>query len=105
MQICIDVLEEFKEEHPDFIGSKFIYAPKKTTNPEIIDKYFANIINLRERFPDYMVGFDLVAQEDITPPISEFAKKILELPQNISLFFHAGETNWYGKLDENMVSD
>lgn len=104
IQICIDVIEKFKEEHPDFIGLKFIYAPRKTKPAAELEKYFKKVVELQQEYPDYMVGFDLVAQEDVSPSIASFAERILKLPHNISLFFHAGETNWYGSTDENLVS-
>lgn len=50
------------------------------------------------------MGFDLVAQEDNGRPLIDFAESILKLPQDFRLFFHAGETNWNGVTDDNLVS-
>lgn len=51
-----------------------------------------------------MIGFDLVAQEDTGRPLIDFAEQILQLPKGIKFFFHAGETNWNGVTDDNLVS-
>lgn len=99
-----ETLVEFKQEHPDFIGSKLIYAPRKSSKVDVVERNFKTAIKLHQAFPDFVAGFDLVGQEDIAPPIIDFAERTIALPKNISLFFHAGETNWYGTVDVNLVS-
>lgn len=103
MKIYVDALNEFKQENPSFIDGKFIYAPLKTLPNATIATYFEIIRRLHERFPNDLAGFDLVAQEDISPPLESFAEEILKLPDDIKFFFHAGETNWFGSIDENLV--
>lgn len=103
MQIYYDALNEFKEEHPDFIGSKFIYAPIKAVPNDTALEYFNDVRKLHSKFPDFLAGFDLVGQEDTSPKISDFAENLLALPEDIHFFLHAGETNWYGSIDENLV--
>lgn len=104
MQMYYESLQEFKQEHPDFIGSKFIYAPPKLVPDEMIGKYFKTVAKLNDAFPTFMAGFDLVGEEDKSPSIQSFAERLLALPNNISFFFHAGETKWFGSVDENLVS-
>ena len=50
--------------------------------------------------PKFFIGFDLVGQEDLGNPLIYFAKELLEAKNRSGLeyFFHAGETNWQGKL-------
>lgn len=105
MQLYYDALQEFKQEYPDFIGSKFIYAPLKIAPDNVVEKYFQTVVKLNEAFPDFLAGFDLVGQEDVSPSITRFAERALKLPENITFFFHAGETNWFGSVDENLVSE
>lgn len=104
MRIYVEALDEFKRGNPTFIGSKFIYAPMKAAKTETINGYFKIVRHLYEKFPEFLAGFDLVGQEDTSPSLLAFAENILELPSEISLFFHAGETNWFGSVDENLVS-
>lgn len=104
MEIYIEALNEFKLENPDFIGSKFIYAPLKNAPNATVEKYFEVVKRLHKRFPHFLAGFDLVGQEDTSTDLLSFAGRLLDLPEDIKLFLHAGETNWNGGTDENMVS-
>lgn len=105
LSLLIDALDEFKSENPSFIGSRVIYAPNKGVTNETAATYFQIVRRLHAKFPQYMVGFDLVGQEDTAPTLMAFAEHILQLPDDIKFFFHAGETNWFGKTDENLVID
>lgn len=99
----ITALDEFKRENPSFIGSKFIFDGNKMDAPETIANYFGTVQHLRAKFPHFVAGFDLSNLEDKSPRLITFAKRILQLPDDIQLFLHAGETNWFGGTDENLV--
>lgn len=103
MAIYVEALDEFKRENPSFIGSKFIYAPIKQVSNETAANYFDVVLRLHAKFPHFLAGFDLVGQEDTAPGLVSFAQHILQLPADINFFFHAGETNWFGSVDENLV--
>lgn len=105
MEIYIEALNEFKHENPSFIGSKFIYAPIKEVPNETAATYFDIVRRLHTKYPQFLAGFDLVGQEDTSPGLVSFAEHILALPDDIRFFFHAGETNWFGSIDENLVID
>ncbi|XP_031624714.1 adenosine deaminase AGSA-like [Contarinia nasturtii] len=98
------VLVEFKRKNPLFIGYKIIYAPGKykVANETIAQQYFDLARQSHEKYPHILRGFDLVGQEDRTPGLLLVAKQILQLPADLNLFFHAGETNWFGSVDENL---
>jgi len=51
------------------------------------------IISFRKTFPEFVVGFDLVGQEDKGRPLYEQLPALKELPPNSRLFLHAGETS------------
>jgi adenosine deaminase CECR1 len=54
-------------------------------------------------YPNVVIGFDLVGQEDKGRPLKEFAEKLLTLGKETHFFFHAGETNWNGQeTDQNL---
>lgn len=61
----VNITEEFKREHPLFIGTKLIYSKPKDVPFEEIANYFEVFRGLHEKFPEFVVGFDLVAQEVI----------------------------------------
>lgn len=60
----VDVLKEFKAAHPDFVGSKFIYAPIRAVDDTTFESYLPIMLKLLNNFPDFIAGFDLVGQED-----------------------------------------
>ncbi|XP_055629266.1 adenosine deaminase AGSA-like [Toxorhynchites rutilus septentrionalis] len=103
VQIYYDISENFKKTHPDFIGVKFIYAPHRIVNDEVFDGYLEIAENLHKKFPTFVAGFDLVGQEDLGRPLSDYSERLLKMTPSIQFFFHAGETNWWGKTDENLV--
>ena len=103
MQAYYDTLNEFKVQNPDFIGSKVIYAPLKNVSNKTIESYLKDIKSLYAAYPDFIAGFDLVGQEDLGPTLFEMIENLLKIPQDVNLFFHAGETNWNGLTDLNLV--
>lgn len=103
LKVYIEASDEFKSENPSFIGAKFIYSGGKRGSNETTARYFETIRRLHAKFPEFVAGFDLSGQEDKAFPLVTFAERILQLPKDIKLFFHAGETNWYGSTDENVV--
>ena len=60
--------------------------------------------SLKQELPNFIAGFDLVGQEDKGVPLVDFANELRLLDKDVQLFFHAGETNWYGtSTDENLI--
>ncbi|GJQ88067.1 hypothetical protein Trydic_g12988 [Trypoxylus dichotomus] len=99
-----EVTEEFISTHPDFLGAKLIYAPVRNVDENTMQNYIEIIKALKANFPDFLAGFDLVGQEDLGQPLVRFIDQLQELKQEVKLFFHAGETNWFGSsTDENLV--
>lgn len=58
--------------------------------------FFSRIINatkMKEMFPGYFAGFDLVGQEDKGTPLIGFLPQLLDAAsKGIKFFFHSGET-------------
>lgn len=104
IQLYVDGLNEFKAEHSDFIGAKFIFAPLKAVPEQTIAEYVHIMTDLQRKFPEYIAGFDLVGQEDKSPNLVDLAENLLRIPEEIQFFYHAGETNWFGSIDENLVN-
>lgn len=67
LKIYIEVLDEFKHKNPMFIGSKFIFAPRKRKSNESTAFYFQIIHEMHAIYPYFLAGFDLVGQEDTSP--------------------------------------
>ncbi|XP_020279115.1 adenosine deaminase CECR1-like [Pseudomyrmex gracilis] len=97
-----EVSDRFLNDHPDFIGVKIIYAPSRFV--ENVDNYLKTMIELNKLYPDFVVGFDLVGQEDKGTPLIKFVDTLNTVNPDIQFFFHAGETNWDGEpTDMNII--
>ncbi|KAH9643484.1 hypothetical protein HF086_015632 [Spodoptera exigua] len=95
------VTEKFKKDYPDFFGAKLIYAPLKLVDRETLRSYIKIAREIHELMPEFLVGFDLVGQEDLGVPLKEFLPDLANI--GLDLYLHAGETNWYGtSSDENL---
>lgn len=98
------VIQKFKNEHPDFIGAKLIYAPSRKIDRFTLDTYLRLARAIKADMPDIFAGFDLVGQEDAGNPLIEFIPQLEAASKDFNYFFHAGETNWFGTLtDENLI--
>lgn len=100
------VQEQFMKSHPSSMGAKIIYSPYRgVDNPASVEEYIKNAITLKTYFPHFVVGFDLIGQEDLGKPLINFMPQIQELQaEKMNFYFHAGETNWYGAdSDRNLI--
>ncbi|OAD59773.1 Adenosine deaminase CECR1 [Eufriesea mexicana] len=97
--------ERFKEKHPDFIGARLIYAPRRSCNYEEARFYTKTLKKLKKLYPNFVAGFDLVGQEDFGHTLEYFMDLLKSVEEyDINFFFHAGETNWLGTAtDENLI--
>lgn len=43
--------------------------------------------------PNFIIGFDLIGNEDAGDPLHKFANELTDLPPTANFFFHAGETS------------
>ncbi|KAL9892396.1 adenosine deaminase 2-like [Glossina fuscipes fuscipes] len=98
-----EVTEQFKKEHPDFLGVRLIYTVLRGSKPDELQEYYSRLKNYTTRQPDKLVGFDMVGPEDSDPRLLSFADNLIELSDKTKFFFHAGETNSYGDTDLNLV--
>lgn len=95
----------FVNDHPGFFGVKLIYAPLRLVSKETVDNYLKTMMQLKEAYPDFVAGFDLVGQEDKGQPLFVFADKLKAANSEIRFFFHAGETNWNGVVTDINLFD
>jgi hypothetical protein len=47
----------------------------------------------RDTFPDFVIGFDIVGQEDLGEPLIQFVQQMQAIADKTKFFFHAGETS------------
>lgn len=102
--MLIDIVEDFKKDHPKFIGMKVIMAIARNSDTSSLETKMQRFVELQQKFPDFLVGFDLVGQEDLGRPLKNYVEKLKDISQNGRFFFHAGETNWFNTAaDENLI--
>jgi len=99
--IYYSVLNEVRQRAPYFQLRVIITSPK-TPGGEAAAQQLKNYQYLKQRY-DIVSGFDLVNEEDTTPPISDFVDQLEEARRNIpdfSLYLHAGEST--DRYNENL---
>jgi adenosine deaminase CECR1 len=93
-----EVIEELRVIYPHFT-SKLIFAGWRGNTPGGVMAYIDTAFAIKKKYPNLLVGFDLVGEEDAGHTteyfINEFLKKdSLEKVYNLSLpfYFHDGES-------------
>lgn len=107
LQTYREVSKQFVKDHSDFVGSKIIATSSRTSsNVSAILAAIKDVINLRRKFPDTLVGYDIVGFEDEGRSLFDYVDALLYPSQNsidLKYFFHAGETDWEGtSVDMNL---
>lgn len=92
-QLLLDLVEDFRRDHPLFLGIKLILAIARNSDSSIVESKMNRFMELQKKYPNFMVGFDLVGQEDMGKPLSSYVEKLKQISQNGRFFFHAGETS------------
>ncbi|KAH8306004.1 hypothetical protein KR018_010286, partial [Drosophila ironensis] len=104
VQIYRETLIRFKKDNPGFITCKMIYSKMRHVEPKKVAEYVKECTELNKEFPSFVVGFDLVGQEDEKHQLSRYVPELLKLPPHIDFYLTAGQTNWYGThVDENLI--
>ncbi|XP_046383726.1 adenosine deaminase 2-like isoform X1 [Ischnura elegans] len=104
VKVYKEATDEFMENNREnFIGAKFIYNAPRLVNDSTADQQIQTMLDIHTKYPDFVAGFDIAGQEDKGRPLKDFVDRILTLPPSIKFFFHAGETDWQGLADMNLV--
>jgi adenosine deaminase CECR1 len=101
VRIYIDAVTEVKAEITDgsFVDAKIIYTTIRFIDNDRLRWYLEDCIALKKKFPEWIVGFDLVGHEDPLLPLKVYIPELLRFKQrcqeenlDIPFVFHAGET-------------
>ncbi|XP_044750740.1 adenosine deaminase 2-like [Coccinella septempunctata] len=99
----IEVEENFKKGHSDFIGARYIHSIYRGISLEDLRKELKDILEMKEKFPKLIVGLDFVGFEEEGHSLVDFHEDLMNVREKLDFFFHAGETNWFGHTDCNLV--
>ncbi|ALC46794.1 Adgf-C [Drosophila busckii] len=97
------ITEEFKAKHHDFVGLKLIYAKRNQASEAQMAERLKTFKQLHAAKPNFIIGFDMIGNEDSGDSISKFLNEFSDMPSTANFFFHAGETNWHGRSSWNMM--
>lgn len=109
LQIVMDELQAWKAT-PDLDGKDrqifsfgVILQSSRGSSVEVVTEDLTSAFNLREQFPDLILGFDLVGHEDPGQSLFYWAPTLIKVQQELlssgnysgpmPYFFHAGESN------------
>lgn len=101
VRIFIEAVNEVKAEITDgsFVDAKIIYTTVRFVDNEKLRWYLEDCLALKKKFPEWIVGFDLVGHEDPLLPLKVYIPELLRFKQRcaeegveIPFVFHAGET-------------
>ena len=101
-----EVIDEMKKNYSQFIGFKRIIANKRNSTLDEVSKNVQLAIDLKQRYPHHIIGFDLVAEEDQGRSLLYYLDVFLNNSSpDLPFYFHAGETNWFDDLLTTSTDD
>jgi len=100
VQMWQELLREKQQQHPDF-DLKLIYTNLRFFDKDVIAKDLAKAYALRKQYPDFVVGYDLVAEEDNGNTTAYFMENWVQMDSleevygiDMPLCLHDGESSW-----------
>ncbi|KAJ1027257.1 hypothetical protein NDA18_003266 [Ustilago nuda] len=101
VRIFIEAVNEVKSEVKggSFVDAKIIYTTVRFIDNERLRWYLEDCIVLKKKYPEWIVGLDLVGHEDPLLPLKVYIPELLRFKTRcaeegleIPFVFHAGET-------------
>ncbi|KAJ0163656.1 Adenosine deaminase CECR1-A [Colletotrichum tanaceti] len=112
MNIIIEEFDRFqKRTKNSFGGLKVIYCTPRSFSNESVAFALDECLRFKQRWPEWIAGFDLVGEESKGRPLRDFISEFLAFRKNcdeagldIPFLFHCGETTEIGNdTDGNLV--
>ncbi|XP_057656697.1 adenosine deaminase 2-like [Diorhabda carinulata] len=103
MKIFINTVERFKKNFPDFVGVRYIHSVYRGLTIENLTLQLDELTELKKLFPNFVAGFDLIGREEEGHCLFEIHQLLSKYSENLKFYFHAGETNWFGHTDLNII--
>ncbi|KAH7217775.1 hypothetical protein DER44DRAFT_817243 [Fusarium oxysporum] len=110
--VLVDGLPKILASGLTFYGVKLIYACLRSITKEHMKWCMRTCIELKQKFPDLICGFDLQGQEDAGQPLAYWIPELLDMRARIDklgldlpFIFHAGETQDHGGDTDTNLSD
>ena len=95
-----EAVQRTQEKYPDFTA-KLIYTNHRFQPQEVIDRDVEKAFRMRKKYPDWVKGYDLVAEEDRGRSTRYYLDTWLKRDSleevygvDLPLFLHDGESDW-----------
>ena len=104
VDIAMDLARNFSMLHPDYVGHKRISYTYRQNSPALFKKEMDNVVRLHGKYPQHVLGFDAVGEEDAGFSTLNYLENYLSLfdastgQSRVPLYLHTAETNWPGDL-------
>jgi adenosine deaminase CECR1 len=95
----IRVVNNFTQSHPEFVGCRRILNSIRRFSHQDMHRDMEQAVQLYKTYPDFVVAFDMVAEEDKGNSLLFYMEQFAELVDSgnhtkIPLYLHTVETNW-----------
>lgn len=105
-EVCGDFVKN-ETAKGKYFNAKLIYSPAKSmpseSDHQAFFKTYLELVKEDRKDPGFLAGFDLTGPEESTPMLDYYLRNIKDKLPDTKFFFHAGETNFFGTFDENLV--
>ena len=108
LEIIENSVQDFTKKNANFIGYKRIVNSIRGFSKEVIQKDMEKAYALYKKFPNLVVGFDMVAEEDNGYSYLYFLENFASLTSQhkcLPYYLHAGETIWPGDIMTSHFDD
>jgi len=91
----LKLVENFTRDHPEFIGHRRIsYTHRMGGIEGSFKSEMDNVERLNKKYPDHVMGFDTVGQEDAGNSLLFYLERFVKTGSSLPLFLHTTETSW-----------
>lgn len=100
IQQNIKFVNAYKKQNPEFIGLAQVANSYRRSSKSDIEKDIERVLKMHKKYPNYIVAYDMVAEEDRGNSYLFYLKEFIEMYKNaprdnkVPLYLHTGETNW-----------
>lgn len=96
---------DFRSANPEFLGVKYIHSVYRGVDNDTLKTALDQLMNYQSLFEkdNIIAGLDFVGFEEDGHELVQFHTELLGAAGDIKFFFHAGETNQFGRTDLNLL--
>jgi len=95
-----EIIAEVQRDHPEFMVKQIFSAGRSASRERLADR-LARALDMRAEDPSFIIGFDLVEEEDKNHTNLYFLNELLAARREakrrgttLPLYLHSGESNW-----------